>query len=121
MFIIGDFFIRFLFFWLKIVLSCAFIIVLQVQIGQKSLEQWIEQELKESTFSRYLKRNARAGIKIIDRKIPSLKGLAQNKIIKNHSIVEFHSGLLNQVENSFNEMDHNQDQRVLASPHPNQE
>ncbi|MDE0119617.1 MAG: hypothetical protein OXM55_06390 [Bdellovibrionales bacterium] len=121
MFIISDFFIRFVFFCLKIILSCFFIIVLQVQVGQKSLEQWIEQELKESTFSRSLKRNARVGIRVINKKLPGFKGLAQNKIIKNNSILEFHSGVLHHKENSFKEEVYNLEERDLASSYDEQE
>ena len=122
MFIIGDFFIRLIFFCLKITFSCAFIIILQVQVGQKSLEQWIEQKLKESTFSRSLKRNARVGIRVINKKLPGLKGLAQNKIIKNNSILEFHSGILNQRENSFTEeLYYPSAERGLASPYNNEQ
>ncbi|MYE07414.1 MAG: hypothetical protein F4X95_01500 [Oligoflexia bacterium] len=121
MFILGDFFIRFLVFWLKIILSCVFVIVLQVQVGQKSLEQWIEQELKESTLSRSLKRNARVGIRVINKKIPGLKGLAQNKIIKNDAILEFHSGILHHQEHPFKEGVYPSEERGLASPYGNQE
>ncbi len=103
--IIGDFIIRFVFFWLKISLSCLFVIMLQVQVGQKSLEQWIEQELKQSAVSRYLKRSAWSGIRVMNKQFPQLRGLAQNKIIKNNSVVEFHSELLNQKETTFDEVE----------------
>ena len=103
--IISGFLVRFMLFWLKIALSCVFIIALQVQVGPKSLEQWIEQGLKQSAFSRYLKRNARAGVRVMNQKLPVLRGLAQNKIVKNSSVVEFHSGLIRQMEGAFEEFE----------------
>ena len=99
--IIGDFLIRFLFFWIKIVLSCFFVLVLQVQVGSKSLEQWIEEGLKSSAVSRYFQQSAQAGVEVFYKKFPHLKGIAQNRIVKNHSIVEFHNGLLNQLQEAM--------------------
>ena len=92
--IIGDFLIRFFVFWLKIVLSCVFVLVLQVRVGSKSLEQWIEDGLKNSAVSRYLKQSTLEGVDVMNQKFPKLKGLADNQIVHNAGVVKFYSGFL---------------------------
>ncbi len=120
---LSGFLIRFLIFWFKIACACFFVILLQVQVGQKSVEEWIEQELKQSTISQYLKNMAQAEKRVINQKFPLLKGLAQNKIMKNNAIVEWHSGLFKQMEQSFDNFDsmeesQSADQRDISSHQP---
>ncbi len=103
--LISGFLIRFFIFWLKIALASLFVILLQVQVGEKSLEQWIEEELKQSKVSQYLKGMAQTDREVINKKFPLLNGLAQNKIRKNNAIVEWHSGLFKQVEQAFDNFD----------------
>ena len=113
---LSGFLIRFLIFWFKIACACFFVLLLQVQVGQKSLEQWIEQGLKRSAVSRYLKRNARGAVRVMNKKLPSLRGLAQNKIVKNQSALEFHSGLFQQMEGAFEEFDNNSEEKNFPPP-----
>ena len=116
MIFISGFLIRFLFFWLKILCSCVFVIILQVQVGpEKSLEQWIEYGLQNSAASRYLQRTATAGVRVLNKKFPQFKGLTHNKIVKKNSIMEFHSGLLRQAEEAFDNYDMYENQQRLPT------
>lgn len=117
---LSGFLIRFLIFWFKIACACFFVLLLQVQVGQKTVEEWIEQELKQSTISQYLKNMAQAEKRVINKKFPLLKRLAQNKIMRNNAIVEWHSGLFKQMDQSFDNFDDREEsqdtnQRSLSS------
>ena len=102
MMIIGDFLVRFAFFWFKIVCSCVFVIFLQVQVGQKSLEEWIEQALKQSMISRYLNKTSMEAVRVMNKKFPQFKGITENRIIKNDSVMELYSGILQGKEDALN-------------------
>ena len=116
---LGQFLIRFILFWVKILLSCVFVLFLQVQIGHKTLEEWLEQGLKHSSFSQHLQETTVAGKEKVYEKFPHLRGWAQNKIVFNNAVLEFHSGLLNQLKQPLHEFDSTTlDQRFPASPDP---
>ena len=91
---------------------------LQVQIGQKTLEEWLEQSLRHSAFSRYLQETTIAGRDTVYQKFPHLKGWAQHKIVLNNTVLELHSGLLNQMKKSLDDGFENQalEERLPASP-----
>lgn len=116
MIVVSGFFVRFLLFWFKVICSCVFVIILQVQVGpDKSLEEWIEYGLKHSAASRYLQSTSTKGIKVLNKKFPRFKGLVENKIVKKNSVMEFHSGLLHQAEEAFDNYGIREDQRQLSS------
>ena len=48
-----DFTVRFVWFFIKVLTSCLFVIILQLQVGEKSLEQILDQALKESVLGVY--------------------------------------------------------------------
>lgn len=102
---IAKFFIRFLLFWLKIVIACIFVMVLQIEIGPQSLEKWIEQGLKQSLISRYVQQTAVTGMDLLAQEFPGLKGLVKSKIVKKNSVMEVHSGLFQQMEKAFDQFD----------------
>ncbi len=115
---LSQFLIRFILFWVKILLSCVFVMFLQVQIGHKTLEEWLEQGLKHSSLSRHLHETTVAGQEKVYEKFPHLKGLTQNKIVLNNAVLELHSGLLDQMKQSMDEFDAlalEQDQRLPAA------
>jgi len=103
--IIGDIIFRFFVFWFKIIFCCVFVLALQVRVGQKSLEQWIESGLKNSSLNKYLQKTTTEGAEVFSEKFPILRGLAQNKIVRNNSIMELHSGLLQQLDNAMDGID----------------
>ena len=103
--LISGFLVRFFIFWLKIALAALFVILLQVQVGQKSLEQWIEEGLKQSKVSQYLRGMAQTDREMINKKFPIFNSLVQNKIRRNNAIVEWHSGLFKQAEQAFDNFD----------------
>ena len=105
--IIADVIVRFAVFWIKVALSCLFVLFLQVEIGQKSLEQWLEQALKHSSFGRYLQESVVQGSRVVNEKVPFLTGLANNKVVKRNAIVEFHSSLLKNLDQSIQQFDGN--------------
>ena len=114
---IGQFLLRFILFWLKILASCLFVMFLQVQIGHKTLEEWLEQGLRHSAFSRYVQETTIAGRDRVYEKFPHLKGLAQNKIVLNNTVLELHSGLLDQLKKSVENFDDSLlEERLPASP-----
>ena len=114
---IGQFFLRFILFWLKILASCLFVMFLQVQIGQKTLEEWLEQGLRHSSFSRYLQETTIAGRDKVYEKFPNLKGVAQHRIVLNKTVLELHSGLLNQLKKSLDDFEgYPLEERLPASP-----
>ncbi len=47
--------LRFLVFLLKVALAALFVMFLQIQIGQKTLEQWMEEGLRHSAFSQMVR------------------------------------------------------------------
>ena len=102
---IAQFFIRFILFWLKVLASCLFVMFLQVQIGQKTIEEWLEQGLRHSSFSRYLQETTIAGRDKVYQKFPHLKGVAEHKIVLNNTVLELHSGLLNQMKRSLDDFE----------------
>ena len=104
---VTGFFIRFLFFLLKIIGACLFVIVLQVQVGEKSIEQWIEKGLKESSISRYLTQTAVTGMDKLSQKFPALKTLVKdkNKLQKNNFYRNVVKQQLNDVEDKMNQLD----------------
>ena len=108
------FFIRFLLFWLKIIVACIFVIILQVEVGSKSLEKWIEQGLKQSVVSRYVQQTVVASMDLLAQKFPGLKGVVKSKIVKKNSVMEIHSGLFQQLENSFDQFE-NENSRLPSS------
>ena len=111
-----DFLFVFLLFWFKIICSCIFVIFLQVQVGpDKSLEEWIEYGLQNSAVSRYLRGTATAGVRVLNKNFPQFKGLTKNKIVKKQSVMEFHSGLLRQAEEAFDNYNINETQRLPSS------
>lgn len=111
---IAKFFIRFLLFWLKIVLACIFVMVLQIEVGPKSLEKWIEQGLRESLISRYVQQTAVTGMDLLAQKFPGLKGVVKSKIVKKNSVMEIHSGLFQQMERAFDQFE-NENSRLPSS------
>ena len=116
MIIVSGFFIRFLLFWFKVICSCLFVIILQVQVGpDKSLEEWIEYGLRNSAVSRYLRGSATAGARVLNKKFPQFKGLTKSKIVKKNSVMEFHSGLLRQAEEAFDNYGIDENQRQPTS------
>jgi hypothetical protein len=116
MIVVSGFLIRFLFFWFKVICACLFVIILQVQVGpDKSLEEWIEYGLRNSAVSRYLRGSATAGARVLNKKFPRLKGLTKSKIVKKNSVMEFHSGLLRQAEEAFDNYGIDENQRRPSS------
>ena len=111
---VAKFFIRFLLFWLKIVLACIFVMVLQIEVGSQSLEKWIEQGLKQSLISRYVQQTAVAGMDLLAQKFPGLKGVVKSKIVKKNSVMEIHSGLFRQMEQAFDQFG-NENSRLPSS------
>ncbi len=100
-----KFLIRFLLFWLKIVIACLFVMILQVEVGPQSLEKWIEQGLKQSLISRYVQQTAVTGMDLLAQKFPGLKGVVKSKIVKKNSVMEIHSGLFQQMEKAFDQFE----------------
>ena len=76
---VTSFVVRFLFFLLKIIGACLFVMILQVQVGEKSIEQWLEKGLKESSISRYLTQTAMTSMEMLSQKVPILKFLTKDK------------------------------------------
>ena len=76
---VTSFVVRFLFFMLKIIGACLFVMILQVQVGEKSIEQWLEKGLKESAVSRYLTQTAMTSMEMLSQKLPALKFLTRDK------------------------------------------
>ena len=114
---IVQFIIRFILFWLKILASCLFVLFLQVQIGHKTLEEWLEQGLRHSAFSQYLQNTTIASRDKVYEKFPNLKGLAQNKIVLNNTVVELHSGLIDQLKKTVDHVETSVlEERLPASP-----
>ena len=105
MLLLSAVFIRFLLFWLKVGLSCLFVMALQLEIGSKSLEQWFEQSLRRSAFGKHFQQTAQVGKTFLEDTFPQFKGIAQNKIIKRNAILEFHSEALNNAMQGIKNFD----------------
>ena len=123
---VTSFFIRFIFFLLKIIVACLFVMILQVQVGQKSIEQWLEKSLKESAVSRYLTQTAVTGMELLSQKVPALKllikdGNVQQKENFDHNFVKQQ---MQEVEQKLDDLDSHDDSpqedahRIPSSPPP---
>ena len=88
--------------------------VLQIEVGPKSLEKWIEQGLRESLISRYVQQTAVTGMDLLAQKFPGLKGVVKSRIVKKNSVMEIHSGLFQQMERAFDQFE-NESSRLPSS------
>lgn len=103
---VTSFVVRFLFFLLKIIGACLFVMILQVQVGEKSIEQWLEKGLKESAISRYLTNTAMDSMEILSQKVPALKFLTKAK--RNQKKADFyHSFVKQQINEAEAQMNNN--------------
>lgn len=64
-----DFTVRFIWFFVKVVASCLFVIILQLQVGEKSLEQILDQTLKESVLGVYFQNLTKTGAEMVGNNI----------------------------------------------------
>ena len=103
---VTSFVVRFLFFLLKIIGACLFVMILQVQVGEKSIEQWLEKGLKESAISRYLTQTAMTSMEMLSQKVPVLKFLTRDK--NNQKKEDFyHSFVKQQIQEVEEKMNNN--------------
>ena len=112
---IGGLLIRLCLFVFKIACACLFVMMLQMQIGHQSLEQWIEQGLQKSALSRHLKRSAQAGMEVMNKKFFQMKGLPQNKTKNKNPSLKWQSELTRQLEDSVSSFNKSNNHRLPAS------
>lgn len=76
--------LRFLMFLFKITCAGVFVMFLQIQIGEKTLEEWIEGPLRHSSFSQMVRNKlVPKGVKIKDLRPDAVN--AVDEIVKQNS------------------------------------
>ena len=66
-----DFTVRFIWFFVKVITSCLFVVILQLQVGEKSLEQILDQTLKESVLGVYFQNLTKTGAEMVGNNVKS--------------------------------------------------
>ena len=64
-----DFTVRFVWFCVKVILSCGFVMILQLQVGEQSLEQMLENALKKSSISQYFRNLTKTGAQVVGHNV----------------------------------------------------
>ena len=64
-----DFTVRFIWFFIKVTTACVFVVILQLRVGERSLEQILDQALKKSTIGVYFQNLTKTGAEMVGNNV----------------------------------------------------